>query len=95
MNPACVNGKIALANKALDEAYAQQSYQKQRYRSCRQARLLSRQDSTSRSLQVVDFTLDLRDPDQLEVLLGFQVFNFGSRLLDCGPEVVMRGLNRG
>jgi hypothetical protein len=75
--------------------YAQQSYQKQRYRSCRQARLLSRQDSTSRSLQVVDFTLDLRDPDQLEVLLGFQVFNFGSRLLDCGSEVVVRGLNRG
>jgi len=55
----------------------------------------SRQDSTSRSFQVVDFALDLRDPDQLEVLLGFQVFNFGSRLLDCGSEVVVRGLNRG
>jgi hypothetical protein len=27
MNPACVNGKIALANKALDEGQAQQSHQ--------------------------------------------------------------------
>jgi hypothetical protein len=40
-------------------------------------------NSGPRFLQLVDFPLDLTDADQLEVLFGFQPFNFRQRLFEC------------
>lgn len=51
--------------------------------------------SPRRFLQVVDFLLDLRNPNQLEMLFGLQALNFCGGPLECHSEVVVRGLDGG